>query len=139
GELTSASQIQLGTRFRSEDITSAVDRIRELLQANGLYEAHVTQEAESMPSSRLSLGYAERALEAAPVSEQVFVTFFVKAGKRAKYEQPVIHGETKLSDGAILRATGWRIPLIHWWRHVTDTRTRTGIQGILGKYRKDHR
>jgi outer membrane protein insertion porin family len=122
GEITNTGQLQLGSIFRQEDVDRAVTRIRRLFTSNGLYEAEVTPEIQKS-------GYAE----------QVFVTFHVKAGKRAKYEMPVIHGETKLSDGAILRATGWRIPLIHWWRHVTDARTRHGVQGILGKYQKQDR
>jgi outer membrane protein assembly complex protein YaeT len=122
GELTSAMQLQLGSRFRQEDVASAVDRIDGLLKSNGFYEARVAPKVE-MES---------------PV-EQVFVEFNIKAGRRAKYEMPVIHGETNLSDGVIVRATGWRIPLIHWWRHVTATRTRAGVQGILSKYQKDRR
>jgi outer membrane protein assembly factor BamA len=122
GELSSAFQIQLGAPFREEDIASAVDRVKELLQSNGLYEAQVTPQVE--PGA---------------TTEQVFVGFHVKTGKRAKYEAPVIHGETKLSDGVILHATGWRIPLVHWWRQVTDSRTRAGLQGIQARYQKDHR
>ena len=34
---------------------------------------------------------------------------------------------------------GWRIPVIHWWRQVTDARTRNGVQGVLGKYKKKNR
>jgi outer membrane protein assembly complex protein YaeT len=122
GEITSAMQLQLGAPFRQEDVTSAVDRIGGLLKSNGFYEASVAPEVE-MES---------------PV-EQVFVTFNIKAGKRARYEMPVIHGETKLSDGVIVHATGWRIPLIHWWRQVTAVRTRAAVQGILSKYQKDQR
>ena len=122
GEVTSNAQIQLGARFRQEDVSSGVERIKGLLQSNGLYEAKVAPKVEPVGSG-----------------EQVFVTFQVKSGKRAKYETPVIQGETGLSDSSILRATGWRVPLIHWWRHVTEVRTRTGVQKILGKYQKDHR
>ncbi|HJZ99671.1 MAG TPA: POTRA domain-containing protein [Candidatus Solibacter sp.] len=122
GELTSSAQVQLGAAFHEADVSNGVDRIKELLRANGLYEASVTPEVQQDSPA-----------------EQVFITFNVKAGKRAKYEQPVIHGETGLSDAAILRATGWRVPLIHWWRHVTDSHTRKGVQGVLGKYQKDDR
>jgi outer membrane protein assembly complex protein YaeT len=122
GEVTSSSQLQLGARFRQEDVDAAVKRINGLFDENGLYEAEVRAEVESVPSA-----------------EQVFVTFHVKKGKRAKYEAPIVHGETELSEGAILRATGWRIPLIHWWRHVTAERTQNGIQGIRQKYQKNDR
>jgi outer membrane protein insertion porin family len=122
GELTTTAQIQLGARFREEDLTNAVDRINGLLQVNGLYEAQVQPQVQEGQNA-----------------EQVFVTFNVKAGKRAKYESPVIHGETKLSNDSIIHATGWRVPIIHWWRQVTEARTRAGVQGILGKYQKDNR
>jgi outer membrane protein assembly complex protein YaeT len=122
GEVTSSSQLQLGALFRQEDVDAAVKRINGLFDENGLYEAEVRGEVES-----------------ASTAEQVFVTFHVKKGKRAKYETPVIHGETGLSEGAILRATGWRIPLIHWWRHVTAERTQNGIQGIRQKYQSSDR
>ena len=37
------------------------------------------------------------------------------------------------------RVTGWRIPIIHWWRKVTAGRTRKGVQSLLAKYQKqDH-
>jgi outer membrane protein assembly factor BamA len=122
GEITSTSQLQLGSKFRQDDVTAAVDRINGLFHSNGLYEAKVAPEVK-MDSP----------------AQQVFVTFNINSGKRAKYEMPVIHGETKLSESTILRATGWRVPLIHWWRHVTALRTRNGVQGILGKYQKDKR
>jgi hypothetical protein len=58
---------------------------------------------------------------------------FMKA-KRAKYDMPSITGVTKLPDATILRATGWRFPIIHWWRHVSSSRTRGGVQRVLNKY-----
>ena len=57
----------------------------------------------------------------------------------AKYDKPVITGETKLSDETIIRATGWRIPLIHWWRQVTQSLTDKGLSGIQRKYAKNNR
>ena len=122
GEVASASQLTLGAAFREEDLKRSLDRIKRLLTANGLYEAQITPDVERRDEAR-----------------QVFVTFRIREGKRAKYEMPVIHGETKLSDGAIVRATGWRVTLIHWWRQVTDSRTRRGVQGVLGKYQKQQR
>ena len=63
-----------------------------------------------------------------------FLAFQIHEGKRAKYDTPTITGVTKLPDATILRATGWRFPIIHWWRHVTSSRTRDGVQGVLNKY-----
>jgi len=77
----------------------------------------------------------ERDVEA----QQAFITFNIREGKRAKYEMPVVEGKSNLSDSAILRATGWRLPIIHLWREVTASRTHKGVQGLLGKYQsQDH-
>jgi outer membrane protein assembly complex protein YaeT len=122
GELVSAMQFQLGAPFRQEDVTAAGDRLKQLLQSNGLYEASVTPNVQ----------------QDSPLG-QVFISFNIRSGKRARYEMPVIRGETKLSEGTIVRATGWRIPLIHWWRQVTASRTTGGVQGILGRYQKEKR
>ena len=116
GQIASATQFRLGTPFHEEDVTGALDAIKHLLESNGLYQAQVT------PS-------IERDRE----GEQVFLTFHVKEGKRAKYEAPVVEGDESLSDSTVARVTGWRIPIIHWWRQVTDSRTRKGVQGVLGQ------
>src|SRR5262249_46931056 len=72
-------------------------------------------------------------------AEQVFVSFTVKAGKRAEYSDPLFHGEIKLTNDSILNATGWRVPLILWWRQGTHSRTRAAGQGIRGRKQKGHR
>jgi len=122
GQVISTAQLSLGTPFHEEDVMRSTESIRHLLEANGLYEAKLTP-------------MVERDNDA----QQVFITFQVRLGKRAKYEMPVINGDTKLPDSTILRATGWRIPIIHWWRQVTDSRTHKGVQGVLGKYQSQDR
>ena len=122
GQIISAAQFSLGNPFHDEDVEHAAQNIQHLLEANGLYEGQVTPTIERDDDA-----------------QQVFITFQVKAGKRAKYEAPAILGDTKLPDSTIVRATGWRIPIIHWWRHVTDSRTHKGIQGVLGKYQGQDR
>jgi outer membrane protein insertion porin family len=122
GEIVSNARLQLGAPFREEDVTKGVSRIKRLFSANGLYEAEVTPDIQ--PDAN---------------GQQVFVVLRFKTGKRAKYEMPVIRGETKLPENTIIRATGWRIALIHWWLQVTQTRTTRGVQGVLGKYQKQDR
>lgn len=117
GQVVSTAQLSLGAPFQEQDLTRATESIERLLRANGFYEATLT------PST-------ERDNDA----QQVFITFQIKESKRAKYGQPTIEGETKLPDSTIVRATGWRLPVIHWWRQVTDTRTHKGVQGVLKKY-----
>ncbi|HTM50167.1 MAG TPA: BamA/TamA family outer membrane protein [Bryobacteraceae bacterium] len=122
GQLGSAAQLRLGAPFQEEDVTKAVDSMKHLLDSNGLYEAEIKPSVERDDKF-----------------QHVFISFTVKQGKRAKYEKPVVEGACGLSDGTILRATGWRIPIIHRWRRVTDSLTRKGVQGLLGKYQKDDR
>jgi outer membrane protein insertion porin family len=121
-QIEAAAQLTLGTPFHDANVTAAVQNINRLLKANGLYEDDVTPSVEHDDKS-----------------QQVFVTFQVKKGKRAKYAMPAIQGGTKLSDDTILRATGWRIPVIHWWRQVTESRTRDGVQGLQNKYAQQDR
>ena len=116
-QVDSAAQLSLGATFQDGDVTQAVDRIQRLLQTNGFYEATVTPMMESGDDA-----------------QQIFLTFKVHEGKRARYDTPTITGMTKLPDATILRATGWRLPIIHWWRHVSSSRTRSGVQGVLNKY-----
>jgi outer membrane protein insertion porin family len=122
GQIVNAGQLILGAPFHEDDLSQATDGIQRLLTANGLYQGQVTPSVERSPDG-----------------QQVFITFNVQEGKRAKYEMPAIHGDTKLPDGVIVKATGWRLPVIHWWRQVTDARTRSGVQGVLSRYAKKDR
>lgn len=122
GQIASTAQLTLGAPFREEDLTNALEGIKRLMEANGLYQAEVTPTVERDSDT-----------------QQVFITFKVKEGKRARYESPVIQGDAKLPQGTMFRATGWRVPIIHRWRQVTEARTRKGVQGVLGKYQKQDR
>ncbi len=117
--IISDAQLNLGEPFDEESLETARKTIEQEMRDNGLYQATVgTATIED------------------PDTHQVTIRFIVEAGKRAKYEMPVIKGDTKLSNDTIVRATGWRIPLIHWWRQVTDGETDKGVEGIRKKYAK---
>jgi len=122
GQIASTAQLVLGMPFQDDDVTHAVDNIKHLMESNGLYESNVKPTVERSSSA-----------------QEVFITLQVKDGKRAKYDMPAIEGDTKLSNDTILRVTGWRLPIIHWWRQVTDARTRNGVHGLLAKYQKQNR
>ena len=121
-QVRSTAELTLGSEFRDEDIDHAQQAIADLLKSNGLYESTVTPKVERDPKQ-----------------QQVFITFQIVDHKRARYEGPVIEGQPLLSNGTIYHATGWRIPIIHWWRQVTALRTHKGVQGILAKYQKQGR
>ncbi|MBV8708772.1 MAG: hypothetical protein JO028_16390, partial [Acidobacteriaceae bacterium] len=92
--IISNSQLYLGTPFDEEALQTAQATIRQELRRNGLYEAKVNVATIEDPDTH-----------------QMTIRFLVDAGKRARYDVPAITGDTKLSNGAIIRATGWRIPL----------------------------
>ena len=122
GQALQALNLSLGTAFHEEDVTHAVESLKRLLESNGLYEAEVTPTVTPNEKNQL-----------------VSLSFEIAKGKRAKYAMPVVDGETNLSDDALARITGWRIPIIHWWRKVTEGRTHKGVQSLLAKYQsQDH-
>ncbi len=116
------AQLYLGQPYDEDAVTMARKQLEEQLRDNGLFQGHV------------DVTTAED-----PVTHQVTIRFLVQAGNRSRYEQPAIHGDTKLSDATILRATGWRWPLIHKWRKITALLTDKGVQGIQKKYAKNGR
>ena len=120
--IISDSQLSLGTPYDEETLENARKNIEHELRQNGLFQAHVGVATIEDPETH-----------------QMTIRFLVEAGKRAKYETPVITGETRLPDGTILAATGWRIRFIHIWRHVTQGLTEKGIDGIENKYAKQDR
>lgn len=120
--IISDSQLTLGSRFDPDTLEAARKTIEDELRQNGLYQSTVGVSTIEDPSTH-----------------QVTVRFVVYAGKRARYETPVISGDTKLSDATIIGATGWRWPLIHKWRQVTSALTDKGIDGIQKKYAKKDR
>lgn len=121
-QVEAAAELSLGAPFHEEDVGNAVKSIERLLQSNGLYKAEVKPEVQRDQRT-----------------QEVHITFALKEHKRAKYEMPVIEGATGLPDATIVKATGWRVPIIHWWRQVTEARTSVGARGVLGKYEKQER
>ena len=122
GQVGNVTQLSLGMPVEEDSLATAEAGIRRLLSSNGLYEAAVTPEVIRDP-------YAQ----------QLNFTFLVRPGKRARYADPVIKGETKLPASSIIRATGWKYRFIGRWKRVTESRTRSGPIGIQNKYAKEDR
>lgn len=119
--ILSDAQLTLGTPFDEEALVTAKQNIEAQMRRNGLYRGNVDVTTIEDPETR-----------------QMTIRFLVNSGDRAKYQTPVIKGNPKLPDSTIIRATGWRIPLVNRWREVTQSLTDKGIDGIQKKYaRKD--
>ncbi len=122
GQILSAVPLNTGTPFNESMIRTAQANLTKLFQENGLYQANA-QFSQSVDAD----------------TELVNVNIQVTPGKRAKYEAPVIQGDTKLPSAAIIRATGWRLRFINRWRQVTASLTQSGISGIQKKYESQDR
>ncbi len=116
------SQLYLGQPFDEDALILARKNLEQQLRDNGLFRGNVGVATIEDPETH-----------------QVTIRFVVEAGKRSRYETPVIHGDTKLPASTIIRATGWRWPLIHKWREVTAVLTDKGISGVEDKYAKKGR
>lgn len=121
-QIQAALQLSLGTPFHEDDVAAAQKSIEQLLKSNGFYNVQVTPQIKR--DDQL---------------QQVYLTFEIQEHKRAHYEYPVIQGNTGLAEGTIVHATGWRVPIIHLWRQVTEARTSGGVSGVLQKYQKQDR
>ena len=121
-QIRAAIPLNTGQPFDEEALKSAERTLKEIFEHNGLYESEIQLEKRQVERHQL-----------------VDVTVRVKPGKRAKYETPIIRGDTKLSDSTIVRATGWKIRFIGWWRQVNSSRTLKGIDGVREKYRDEDR
>ncbi len=122
GQLANASRLELGTQFNEEDVQTAVNGIRRLLERNGLYRATITPDVQ-------------RDLE----HQQVAITFEVNAGKRARLTLPVITGDTRLESDDVARAAKYKGPPIFPWKAATQENLQSGLQGIRRKYQKQDR
>ena len=116
------AQLSIGKPFDPEIVETARKNIENELKVNGLFKGTVG--VTTIDDK---------------ITHQVTIGFVIDAGKRAKYEMPAISGDTKLPTNKIIRATGWRIPLIHRWRQMTKALTDKGVDGIEKRYTKKDR
>ncbi len=116
------SQLYLGQPFDRETLETARKNLEAQFRDNGLY------------NGRVGVASTEDSL-----THDVTIRFIVEAGKRARYTTPIIRGDTKLPNSTIIRATGWRWPLIHKWRQISAVLTDKGVQNVQNKYAKKGR
>jgi outer membrane protein insertion porin family len=122
GQLVNTANLEPGTPFHPDVLAAVQKNIEQLYRSNGFFNAQVHLETQDESDA-----------------QQVDVSIVVNSGTRARYEAPVIHGETKLPEGTIYHATGWRFPIIHRWRAVSAQRSRQGVDGVERKYQSQDR
>jgi outer membrane protein assembly complex protein YaeT len=120
GQIASSSQLQLGSPFNDSDLDNAVMSIRRLLERNGLYRATIEPKIDSDP---------ER--------QEVALTFVVEPGKRARFTEPIVIGDTRLPPKTVAKATKYKS--IIKWKLATQQNTQGGIEKARSKYAKEER
>ncbi|HMJ62714.1 MAG TPA: BamA/TamA family outer membrane protein, partial [Bryobacteraceae bacterium] len=120
GQLTSATKLRLGMPFVEADKNQAIESLKNLLRQNGFYHADVSAKVEYRPST-----------------EQANLTFDIRSGDRARFDQPVIGGDPQRPEAALVRATRWkRLYGLLGWQQVTDARVRQGLENLRRFYEK---
>ena len=114
-QIASAAELTLGAPFRDEDLAKAQQAVQDLLKKNGMYRDTVTPIVTRDDSA-----------------QQIFLTLQIAGKKRARYEMPVIHGGDVLPTKTILKATGWRLPIVHWCATGDRAAHRYGCAGSAG-------
>ncbi len=120
GQLANATRLELGTPFDDEDLQTAEQNLTDLLQRNGLYLAKV------QPNIQRDAEH-----------QQVWLTFRVDSGKRARLTQPTIQGDTRIPAGDVASAAkfkGW-----FRWKPATEENVQRGLYKIRNKYQSKDR
>jgi len=118
GQIVNTSRLDLGAPFDEAQVATAETNIRRLLINNGYFTPEVGHQF------RYDTTF-----------QQVNITFIVAKAKRAVYEPPQIAGDTSvLSPEELAKATRWKRFLQPGYHGITQSRTRSGIDGVRSKF-----
>lgn len=121
-QLANAARIDMGAPFSDSDIDAAVEKLRNVLQHNGLYRATIKPEVVRDPQH-----------------QQVSITFEVNSGKRARLTLPNVTGDTKIPAAKVARLAKYKEILFFPWKEATQANVDSGLQNISKKYEKQDR
>lgn len=120
GQLQNTTKLQLGERFYEPQLRQAVENILQSLRSNGLYNAKLNARRDELSET-----------------QQLDLIFDVDSGKRAKFQEPAIKGNTNRPVESIINATRWRrFYGLLGWREVTQARVDNGLTRIRRTYQK---
>lgn len=122
-QLLNVARLRLGEEFTEAKVRQAVESMTSLLRKNGLLEATVTAETERDAET-----------------ESVHIRYVVEPGRRARFGEPEIRGDTALDRQDVLRTTRWRR---YWGRGpfhaITQARVEEGLERLERRLEKrDH-
>jgi outer membrane protein insertion porin family len=122
GQLANATRFDLGQPYVDSALDQAVAGQRRLLESNGLFT----------PQIKPVFDYDD-------AHQQINIRFQIESGPRARFGEPSISGDLKVSFDRILTATKFRRWLIHTPKPMTQQRVRQGLDGIRALYQKENR
>ena len=115
GQLQNATRLELGAPFEDDDVQTALDHMRDLMQRNGQY-----------------LGTIEPTVTRDPDHQEVAMTFRVDSGKRARFTMPIVIGDTKIPAEQLAKFTHYKG--LFRWRPATQENMQRGVMRIRDKY-----
>jgi outer membrane protein assembly complex protein YaeT len=128
GQLVNATDLNLGEPYSGDKLKQAVSNLKQLLEANGLYDSSVEPHYD-YDSDR----------------QQVNLIFSITSGRRARYSKPKLpDGDLKVPPARIISATKWR----RWrpwgwilgkWKPVSQNKTRRGVDNVAALYQREGR
>lgn len=123
GQLASATKLQLGAEFVDQDVSRAVESLRDLLRRNGFYEVSIVAEVRRNAATH-----------------QANLRFAIDAGPRARFDGVEVTGTPVRTPEKITWSTGWK-PLRGMlpWRTFTEARLQSGLENIRAWYQKNNR
>ncbi len=119
-QLISATKLELGAQYTEEGLASAIEGLREILQANGFYSPRIQPLVERYPEF-----------------DELHVQFLVRPGDRAYFARPSIAGNLKIPEESLLGTSHWkRLWGVLGWQQFTEQRLQQGIERIRRSYLK---
>ena len=123
GQLVNTTRLRLGREFTEEQVKPAIERVQEVLRANGFFEARV-----------------ERFLDYEQAFSQVNILFLVTPGPRATLSPPRIEGGAGVPAEELTKATKWeRFWVLPGYKPVTERRVQKGLERVRQYFQKRNR
>ena len=120
GQLVNATKLDLGRPVHEEDLTAAVENLRQTIESNGFYESRIDYDVEREART-----------------QQWHIRCRVQPGRRARFAPPEVRGISSTTAERLTRATKWK----GWfgWKLVTQARIQSGLERIRSHYVKQNR
>lgn len=117
-QLLGSTKLQLGQRYDEAQIVEAAKGIREVLRANGFYTPRI-----------------QPLVERYPAYDELHIQFLIQPGERAFFTRPLLTGNLRREESAILNTTRWkRFWGLLGWKPLTDSRLQQGLERVRRSY-----